>query len=1283
MSNVSVQESDSLESLAAKVADDFLDRQKRGERPEVEEYTARYPEHAAVIGEVLAALRVVGLSGASRRLVPEALLAGGEPPLGELGELGDFRLVREIGRGGMGVVYEAIQLSLGRRVALKVLPFAATLDPKQLQRFKNEAQAAAQLHHTSIVPVYAVGCERAVHFYAMQFIEGQTLAAVIAELRGNVDGRMTNDERMTNHESRQATPCAPQADAATEVRHSTLGLLSSLGIRDSSFFRAVARLGAQAAEALEHAHQLGVVHRDIKPANLLVDLRANLWITDFGLAHCQSQAGLTMTGDLVGTLRYMSPEQALAQRATIDHRADIYSLGATLYELLTLMPAFAGADRQELLRQIAFEEPRPPRRLNRRVPAELETIVLKAMEKKPADRYATAQELADDVRRYLEDKPIRARRPSRLERARKWVRRHRPLVWSTAIALSVTLAVLAGFAGWIVRDCAAWQAKITTDVEAALDEAQHYQKEGKWPQAQAAAKRAEFLLEEGAAEPALAERVQNVLRELAEKEAEGRLLTNLEQIRHLQAEVNVEEDRFVLERALPEYRRVFMEYGLRADVTPPEEAAALLCRHPPAIHGGLVAALDHWLILARYKKAPEIGWLERVLTAADSDAWRQRVREARARGDGKELAKLARDVDAAAQPPEELFLLDLSLHQRGFREGAVALLRRAREAFPGDFWLNHDLGMALLCCQPPQCEEAIRFLTAAVALRPQSAGARLNLGNAFLDKGRLDEAIETFRQTTELNREYAMPHNNLGVALSRKGQIDQAIAAWRQAIKLKPDFPLALNNLGTALYKKGRFEEALPAWRRYTALKPDDADAQCFLGCALWKAGNLVDAGLAFRKAIDVKPDMIEAHLNLGIVLSEAGRLNDAVVPLRRAIELKPDYPEAHCQLGTVHWKKHRPDEAAAAFREAIDLKPDYALAHYNLGNVLLHTGQLDEAIIACRRAIALKPDYAEAHYDLGLALARKNRLDEALAAYRRAIDLKPDYAEAYCDIGAILWQQSRLDEAAVALRKAIDLKPDYTSAHYNLGNVLVAKSRFDEGIVAYRKAIKLNPDLAEAHCNLGIALRQLGQFAQALAALKRGHKLGSRRPDWPYPSAQWLRECKRLCELDGRLPAILKREAHPIDAAEQNEYAQLCYCKKLYAASARLRAEAFAADPKLADDLESGHRFDAACAAALAAEGKGKDADGLSDAERARWRKQALAWLRADLKANAKLLEGGNPQDRRLVAQRLRRWQRDQDFASLRESDALAKLSVDEQEACKQLWAKVEELLANAYPGE
>jgi hypothetical protein len=208
------------------------------------------------------------------------------------------------------------------------------------------------------------------------------------------------------------------------------------------YFRRAAHLARTAAEALEHAHQLGVIHRDIKPANLLLDGRGSLWIADFGLALLHNNPGLTTTGELVGTLRYMSPEQAGAKRLLVDHRTDIYSLGVTLYELLTLEPLFASTDGTQLLHQISFDEPRSPRSVDESIPFELETIVLKAIAKNPAERYATAQELADDLKRYLEDQPVQARRPTLLERARKWSRRHKPVVVSAAGLLIVALGGL-------------------------------------------------------------------------------------------------------------------------------------------------------------------------------------------------------------------------------------------------------------------------------------------------------------------------------------------------------------------------------------------------------------------------------------------------------------------------------------------------------------------------------------------------------------------------------------------------------------------------------------------------------------------------------------------------------------------------------------------------------------------------------------------------------------------------------------------------------------------------
>jgi serine/threonine protein kinase len=391
MSGAPVRQDESLESLVAGVVDEIRQRVLQGERPDVEEYAARYPQAADLLRKVLAAWQLMGLSGAGDA-------APGDGADGELaGLLGDYRIVREIGRGGMGVVYEAEQLSLRRRVALKVLPFAATMDPRHLQRFHNEARAAAGLHQGHIVPVFSVGCERGVHYYAMQLIEGQTLTAAIREMRREAGGELVGAAAAVG-EPTTPHPAGAAGTAETVARAS----LSTEGPRRGrDYYRKAAELGVQAAEALDYAHERGVIHRDVKPANLLLDGHGALWVTDFGLAHLQQAEGnLTLTGDLVGTLRYMSPEQALAKRVVVDHRTDVYSLGATLYELLTLRPAFDGQDRQELLRQIAFEEPVAPRKLDRGIPTELETVVLKAMEKNPAQRYATAQELADDLQRY-------------------------------------------------------------------------------------------------------------------------------------------------------------------------------------------------------------------------------------------------------------------------------------------------------------------------------------------------------------------------------------------------------------------------------------------------------------------------------------------------------------------------------------------------------------------------------------------------------------------------------------------------------------------------------------------------------------------------------------------------------------------------------------------------------------------------------------------------------------------------------------------------------------------
>ena len=446
----------------------YLRELEQGRRPARQEWMARYPDLGPALRDCLEGLGLMRDAAAAmnspRSAAPDARIGvqAGAP-------IGDFHIIREIGRGGMGIIYEATQLSLGRRVALKVLPFAAGLDDKFLQRFRLESQAAAQLHHNNIVPVFGIGCDRGVHFYAMQLIDGVSLDRVIRLLRHEDDARSPGSASTepataqawsdiashthadgTSDRSATSSTAADQGDAMVRTLASVTGELSTQQSKGrSNGYRTVARLMEQAADALEYAHQQGIIHRDIKPANLLVDKQRHLWITDFGLAHLHDEQNLTRTGELLGTILYASPEQVSGQRVLIDQRTDLYSLGATFYELLTLRPVFSGSTRHALLQQVLSDEPVRPRAVDHSIPPELETIVLKLLSKTPADRYNSAQELVDDLRRFLRDEPITARPPTLLERIRKWGRRHPAYVRAAVLVMFVVL-LLSGVSNWFV-----------------------------------------------------------------------------------------------------------------------------------------------------------------------------------------------------------------------------------------------------------------------------------------------------------------------------------------------------------------------------------------------------------------------------------------------------------------------------------------------------------------------------------------------------------------------------------------------------------------------------------------------------------------------------------------------------------------------------------------------------------------------------------------------------------------------------------------------------------------
>ena len=424
--------SDHNQSKLDEIAEEFSAAIRRGQHPSVDSFVARYDDPSGQLRGLLASIAMIeGLKLAASDSAPSA-----SKPL-KIEQLDDYRIVREIGRGGMGVVFEAIHQSLGRRVAIKVLASGLLGDAKHLARFRREARAAARLRHTNIVPVFGVGQSNEHHYYVMDYIDGMSLREWLTGVSGtNREEFPTIDAAVADTDGDLGFATAVEGDSRgpdfVDAPHAEIALDTA------DYFRWVASRAATVCDALEYAHSQGVLHRDIKPANLLVDRHGGVWIADFGLAKLTEQQAVTMTGDIVGTPQYMPPESF---EGTYDVKSEIYAVGLTLYELLTRTPAIEGKGPADVIRKATRGVIQSPRKLNPRLPRDLETIVQKSLAHDPRSRYISAGELRDDLNRFLSDRPIAARRTNLVERTVRWSRREPTVAMLTFATFALLLAL--------------------------------------------------------------------------------------------------------------------------------------------------------------------------------------------------------------------------------------------------------------------------------------------------------------------------------------------------------------------------------------------------------------------------------------------------------------------------------------------------------------------------------------------------------------------------------------------------------------------------------------------------------------------------------------------------------------------------------------------------------------------------------------------------------------------------------------------------------------------------
>jgi eukaryotic-like serine/threonine-protein kinase len=792
---------------------------------------------------------------------------------------------------------------------------------------------------------------------------------------------------------------------------------------------------------------------------------------------------------------------------------------------------------------VVADEPVPPARLNPRVPRDLAIISLKCLHKEPGCRYASARDLADDLRRFLNDEPIRARPPGRLERSRRWLQHHPALAVGLVAAVLLTSGLVGGGL-WLNRQ----QTTQARGVEEDLQEVTLQQKKFAWTEAAAALERARGRLSGGG--PAeLRRRVDQAAHGLDQARRDAALAPRLEAIRlkratHIEGYFNsAAERRFTNARADQDYKQAFRQAGFEEVGSDPAAAAAHV--QQSVVPQAFLVGLTDWAVCA---VAPDRqDWLLAVARQADPGDWSDRVRDPAAWRDGVGLAALARAAPVTPQPNPLLLALAERLQATG--GDAIALVQRVRREQPDDFWVDFASGKVL----------------------------------------------------------------------REEGKPGEAVACYRKAWQIRPEAAVD-NNLGLALY-----------------------DAHVRAGDGIWD--EAIDC---YQRSLNQDPRSAPAHNNFGVVLKVKGDWDKAEEHFRLALRLDPGSAPAHCNLGVLRAFEGDLAEATQHFQEALRLDPRCALAHYHLGVVLLGQDRMDATHDTHQRALRDDPKNRDI-LDRIFHVAHTYALEH----YQWAVLFDPRWARTPSALGLTAQARRRLAEALDHYDQALANDPQMAMAEGARGQALLTQGRFQEARTATRRCLEL------------LARDTRGVEPTVLANVRKNL------------SAQ-LPRCERLLALDHRLPALLRREEKP-PAGEYLEFAELCAMKEHYAAAAGLYADAFAAAPALAEDLVAGHRYNAACAAALAGFGRGADTAGLSEMERARWRRQARTWLRADVDAWTRNLDTGVPAERDLVQRVSARWWADPGLAWLREAGVVEGLPPAERQECLALWQDAEAGLRRA----